>query len=203
VSLLRKSNNRVSSRRQIAIRGVRDGVVSLPGHEYRSIMQVSSVNFELMSEDEQDALIDTYQSFLNSLTSSLQMIVRIREIDMQGYLDGFRERVELEPAVIYRQQIQNYTEFVNSLVSSSKILSRVFYVVMPFRNSHDDFEYAREQLLLTADIVSKGLRRIGLQTRSLSSLEALDLFYSFYSPVQSKMQPITDQTLDLLSNSNI
>ena len=203
MSLLRKSNNRASSRRQIAIRGIRDGVVVLPGNHYRVVLEVSTVNFELMSEDEQDALIDTYQSFLNSLTTSLQILVRIRELDMHGYLEAFRGSVEQEPELIYRKQIENYTEFVEGLVKSSKILSRTFYVVIPFGSAHENFDYSREQLAITTDIVTKGLRRLGLQSHQLSSLEALELFYSFYSPVQSKMQPITAQTLDLLSNSDI
>ena len=74
MSILRKSNNKASSRQQIAIKGVRDSVLILPDNHYRMILRISSVNFELKSEDEQDAIIETYQNFLNSLACPLQII---------------------------------------------------------------------------------------------------------------------------------
>ena len=81
---LRKSKNKASSRGQIAIKGVRDGILILPNNEYRAILQVSSLNFELRSEEEQDAIIDTYESFLNSVGTNLQILIRTREIGFVG-----------------------------------------------------------------------------------------------------------------------
>ncbi len=201
MSVLQKSNKKVSSRQQIDIRGVRDGVLLLPNNQYRVALHVSSVNFELKSEDEQNALIETYQSFLNSLACPLQIIVRIRELDMDKYLDDFKTSLATEKEVIYKTQISNYTDFVESLITTNKILARQFYVIVPFVGRESDFDLIREQLTLNTDIVAKGLARLGMQSRQLSSLELLDLFYSFYNPGQAKRQPITKQTLELLSRS--
>jgi hypothetical protein len=200
--ILQKSNKKVSSRRQINIKGVRDGVLMLPGNQYRIILEVSSLNFELKSEDEQDVIIETYQSFLNSLTCPLQILVRIREIDMQKYLENFRLSFAAEKEGVYREQLQNYTEFVQGLVSTNNILTRHFYVVV----SHSDtdntgFKVAKEQLALNCDIVGKGLARLGVQTNQLDSMKVLDLFYGFYSPHTAKRQPITHQTLEMLRKS--
>lgn len=198
---LRKSNSRVSTRRQIAIKGVKDGILLLPGNNYRLVLSISSVNFELKSEAEQDALIDTYQSFLNSLGCDIQILVRIREMDMDKYIAEFNTRVEQEKQKVYKDQLKNYTLFVKSLISTNKILSRQFYVVIPNVTRDSDFEAIQEELNLNADIVAKGLSRMGMQSRTLSSLEILDLFYSLYNPGQAKRQPITEQTMDLLSRS--
>ena len=198
---LRKSNSRVSTRRQIAIKGVKDGVLLLPGNNYRLVLAISSVNFELKSEAEQDALIDTYQSFLNSLGCDIQILVRIREMDMDKYIAEFNARVEQEKQKVYKDQLKNYTRFVKSLINANKILSRQFYVVIPNVTRDNDFETVQEELNLNADIVAKGLSRMGMQSRTLSSLEILDLFYSLYNPGQAKRQPITGQTMELLSRS--
>jgi len=198
--ILQKSNKKASSRRQIDIRGVSDGVLMLPENRYRVILQVSSINFELKSEAEQDALIEIYKSFLNSLSTPLQIIVRVREMDMDKYLEDFQNRLAQESEEVYKAQIKNYTEFVSSLITTNKILSRVFYVVIGF-DGDAEFETVKEQLTLNTDIVSKGLTRLGMQSRLLSSLEILDLFYSFYNPAQAKAQPITNSTLDLLRRS--
>lgn len=203
MSVLTKSNKKLSSRRQINIKGVRDGVLLLPGNQYRVVLKASSINFELKSEAEQDAIIETYQSFLNSLSTPVQILVRIREMDMQKYLDDFQAMLGGEKEKIYRRQIRNYTEFVQGLITRNKILSRHFYVVIPYAAADKtEFAAAQEQLALSADIVSKGLGRLGIQTRQLGNLELLDLFYSFYSPEQAKRQPLSQQTLHLMKQAN-
>lgn len=201
--ILQKSNKKQSSRKQIDIKGVRDGILLLPSDHYRAVLKVSSVNFELKSEDEQDILMDTFQSFLNSLSCPLQIVVRIRELDMDKYLEDFNSRIEGEKEKVYQKQIKNYTEFVQSLVVNNKILARHFYVVIPFDDKNADFDMVKEQLNLHLDMVAKGLSRMGMQSRQLSSLEVLDLFYSSYNPASAKRQPLSAQTLDLLKRSYV
>lgn len=202
MSILQKSTKKTSSRRQINIKGVKDGILLLPGNQYRTVLEVSPVNFELKSEDEQDALIDTFESFLNSLPCPMQIIVRIRELDMTKYLADLQTKLAVEKEEIYQSQLENYSEFVQGLVADNKILSRHFYVVLPYSSKDaPDFETAKEQLIINSDIVSKGLSRLGVQTRQLSNLEVLDLFHSFYNPGQAKRQPITESVLRLLNSS--
>ncbi len=201
MSISLKSKKKASNRLQIAIEGVKDGILVLPRDNYRAVLQISSVNFELKSEAEQDAIIDTYQSFLNSLATPLQIVVRVREMDMDKYLSDFQVRVKDEPEEIYKDQTQNYTEFVRSLISTNKILTRHFYVIVPYHDREKDFDVVKEQLSTTMDIIAKGLARLGMQSRQLGSLEILDLFYSFYTPAQAKRQPLSTQTMQLLTES--
>jgi hypothetical protein len=74
-------------------------------------------------------------------------------------------------------------------------------VVLPY--TAQDFDTAKEQLSLNADLVSKGLQHLGIQTRQLSNIELLDLFHTFYNSAQAKRQPISDQVAELLNNSYI
>ncbi len=201
---LQKSKNKTSSRNQIAIKGVRDGILMLPNNEYRAILQVSSLNFELRSEDEQDAIIETYESFLNSVGSSLQILVRTREIDMDKYLEDLQERLDGETVPIYRTQLQNYDEFIRSLITDNKILTRHFYIIVPYKISgKTDFDLIAEQIKIKLDIIAKGMSRLGMHTDQLNSLEVLDLFYSFYSPTQAKLQPLTEQALQIIHTALI
>ncbi len=196
---LQKSKSKTSARQQIAIKGVRDGILILPNNEYRAILQVSSLNFELRSEEEQDAIIDIYESFLNSVGSSLQILVRTREIDMDKYLEDLGERLDDEKEEIYRTQLKNYDEFIRSLITTNKILTRHFYIIVPYKpTGKADFDLMREQLNLKLDIVAKGMTRLGMHSDQLTSLEALDLFYSFYSPAQAKIQPLTEHALQII-----
>jgi hypothetical protein len=196
-----KSKGMVSARQQINIQGTKDGILLLPGNQYRVAMEVSAVNFELKSEDEQDSIIDTYESFLNSLPCPLQILVRIRELDMSQYLTNLRARLAGEKETIYQTQLKHYSTFVQSLVADNMILSRHFFVILPFYAKGDDaFDVAKERLSLNSDIVAKGLMRLGMHTRQLDSLELLDLFHSFYSPDRAKRQPITEQVVQLINS---
>ncbi len=189
--------NKKSSREQIAIKGVRDGILSLPGKKYRAVLEVSPVNFALKSEEEQEVVIDNYQRFLNSLSMPIQIIMRARAVDMDQYTASWREKAKNEKNPIYKKQIEDYTEFVDKLVTDNSILTRKFYVVVPDtvakkQDASTDADLVRQRILLNCDIVAKGLNRLGMQTRMLESLEVLDLFYTFYNPKRAKVQPLTN-----------
>lgn len=204
MSVLRKSSKKASSRQQIDIREVKDGILILSNHHYRVVLHVSPVNFELRSEDEQDAIIETYESFLNSVGVPLQVLIRIREMDMDAYLEDLDNRLQNEKVAIYKKQLANYDEFIRELIKTNRILSRQFYVVVPHNSDGKaDFELTKEQLSLTVDIVQKGLARLGMHSRELSSLELMDLFYNFYNPTRAKLQPLTDKALELIHTSYV
>lgn len=199
-----QSKNKVSSRRQIRIKEVKDDILILPNQEYRVILETSSVNFELKSEAEQDVLIDSFQNFLNSLNCQLQILVRVREVDIDHYLEDILKTKDHETEKIYKNQIDNYCNFIKNLVSGNKILSRKFYVVIPYKmdDKNKDFKLIKEQLRLLTDIVVRALEKLGMKARVLNSLEILDLFYSFYNPDQIKTQSLSGQTLQKLLENN-
>jgi hypothetical protein len=200
--LLNKSENKVSSRKQIQIKEVKDGVLILPYNQYRLVIETSSINFELKSEDEQDAIIDNFQNFLNSLPASIQVLIRVREVDVDEYIEEISKSKISEKEKVYKNQITNYCEFIKNLVSGNKILSRRFYIVVPYSGTEKDFSMIREQINLNRDIVIRGLEKLGMKARELDSLELLDLFYSFYNPQQSKTQQLKKRTLEMVLGEN-
>lgn len=195
-----KLNRKVSARSQINIKEVKDGVLVLPGKKYRMIVETSAVNFELKSEEEQDQIIDTFQNFLNSLPCPVQILIRTREVDIDGYLEDFMQQKAQEKETVYKEQLDEYALFIKKLISGNKILARKFYVVIPYtsENGKHDFSLIKEQLQVSVDIISKGLERLGMKTRTLGNLETLDLFYSFYNPAHIKSQPLTQKAVQAL-----
>lgn len=180
-----------SARSQIGIKEVRDGVLVLPGNRYRTVLATSSVNFELQSVEEQDAIVDTFQSFLNSLNSPVQILIRVRELDVERYLEDFAIARSSETEAQYKTQLATYSAFIRKLVAGNKILSRRFYLIVSYENREvSDFSLIREQLMLEQEILVKGLEKMGMTARPLSSLEILELFYSFYQPETAKTQPL-------------
>lgn len=202
--LLNKSKNKLSSRQQIKIKEVKDSVLVLPHNQYRVVLETSSINFELKSEEEQDVLIDSFQNFLNSLPCQLQILIRVREVDIDRYLEKISLTKNEEKEKVYKDQIDNYCQFIKNTVSGNKILSRRFYVVIPYHHTerNNDFNLVKEQINLNRDIVLRGLEKLGMKARQLDSLEILDLFYGFYNPTQAKTQELKGQTIQMLLQNN-
>lgn len=204
MSFLNKQANRKSSRRQIQIKEVKDGILVLPHNEYRAVIETSSVNFELKSEEEQDVLLDSFQNFLNSLVSPLQILIRVREVDIDSYLDQIATSKTFEKEKVYITQIDNYSSFIKNLVSGNKILSRRFYIIIPYKqqDKNRDFTVVKEHLNLQRSIVTRGLEKLGMKARTLESLELLDLFYTFYNSSSAKTQELKGHTIEALLTNN-
>ncbi len=203
MSIFSKSK-KSSSRQQIQIKEVVDNILVLPGNEYRQILETSSVNFELKSEEEQDVIIDSFQNFLNSLPCEIQILVRVREVDIDRYVEDIAKTKEKETIPAYKKQIEGYCSFVKKLVSGNKILSRRFYIVIPYKHTerHQDMKLIKEHLNLEKDIIIKGLERMQMKARSITGLEILNLFYGFYNPESLKTQAITRETVEALLKNN-
>ena len=203
MSIFSKSK-KSSSRGQIQIKEVGDNILVLPGNEYRQILETSSVNFELKSEEEQDVIIDSFQNFLNSLPCEIQILVRVREVDIDRYVEDIGRTKDRETIPAYKKQIEGYCAFVKKLVSGNKILSRRFYIVIPYKHTerHQDMKLIKEHLNLEKDIIVKGLERMQMKARSLSGIEILNLFYSFYNGENMKTQPLTKESVEALLRNN-
>lgn len=176
--------------------------MELPNSNYRVILRVNPVNIELKSEDEQDVLIETYRSILNSLSFPIQVVIHVREIDLDKYIEEFTYKLRKEETKLFKDQINNYSEFISKLVSKNRILTRKFYIVIPFDSREkEEFELIKEQLNLRIDILNKNLNRLGTRAKQLSSIELLEYLHGLYNPSLSKIQPLSQSTLKILKES--
>ena len=123
---------------------------------------------------------------------------------MINTLTDYRKRVEGETEEVYKQQSEVYQKFVRDLIKTNKILTKHFYIVVPYADRNKtSMEVIKDQLSMYAKIVEQGLGKLGMQTRILTGLEALDLFYTFYNAEQAKLQPLKQQTMHMLAQQFI
>jgi len=192
-----------SAQKQIDIENINEGVIKISKEEYRLVLKTGSINFELKNEQEQDAIIDIYENFLNGLNFPIQILIRTRELNIKEYLEELGDLEKNEDEEIYKLQIQNYSKYIDELVRDNKIISRNFYIVVGITSKEKDQSLIRDQLLIKSDLISKNLSKIGITTKQLDSLEIIDLFYSFYSPNNSRNQPISEISLLALDEEYI
>jgi len=111
---------------------IREGVVILKSKGLRGVMMVSSLNFALKSDDEQQAIIFQFQNFINSLDFSLQILIQSRKLNITGYLDKINDLQASQTGELLRMQTASYYEFVKSLVEGGTIMTKTFFVVVPY-----------------------------------------------------------------------
>jgi len=198
---------KISTQQFLEFEQIREGVVILKNKALRAVLMVSSLNFALKSEEEQQAILYQFQNFLNSLDFSCQVIIQSRRINIIGYLDKLKEIEIKEENDLLKMQIAEYRKFIESLMTGGGIMHKIFYVVVPFTLmegqaiagekksrfpgkipvlTEEEFQRCRNQILQRVEFVALGLRRCGLQAVPLTTAELIELLWSFYHPMEAE-----------------
>lgn len=197
-----------STEQLVPIADIREGVVILKNSSLRIVLEVSAINFELRSGDEQTAILQGFQNFLNSADFPLQIVVGSRELNIETYLKTIDEIVESVDNELLKIQASEYSRFIKELSSLSNIMSKKFYVIIPFyiyetpqatglfqslkgmlnpkrtvkELTDEQFNTYKNQLLQRAELVYSGLVGLGLKIRQLEDEELKNLYYRLYNP---------------------
>lgn len=210
-----------SSQKYLEISEIKDNVVIMKNGSLRAVLMVSSVNFALKSIDEQDAIIYRYQSFLNSLDFSIQIAVNSRQLNIDTYLDVLREEEKKQTNDLLRMQISSYIEYIGGLVKMANIVTKTFYIVVPFSvmeskdgnltskissvtntsqvmAGRETFEKYRDQLFQRVDHIVENLSGAGLRMTMLNTQELIELYYNTYNPESIEKKGLADiEDIDL------
>jgi type IV secretory pathway VirB4 component len=200
-----KKKSIVSTQEHMFISEIKQDTVVLKDGTLRAVLMVSSINFALKNEDEQNAIVSAYVSFLNSLDHPLQIVVQSRKLQIKPYLDRLLEKEHNQENELLRTQIADYRSFVSQLVELGEIMSKQFYVVVPydplsnktksFWNRASDVINPGRTIKLKgekfiqrkADLDSRvrqiegGLTSIGLTVVQLNTQSLIELYFSTYN----------------------
>lgn len=185
---------------------IRDGAVVMRDGTLRAVLLCSSINFALKSEDEQTATIQAYVGFLNSLDFSMQIVIQSRKLNIDGYLQKLQEAEKQQPNELLRVQIGEYMAYIKELVSLGDIMTKRFYVVVPYnpfsdkrrsfwerfksvlsaaktiKLSRDEFAHYADALEKRVNFVTQGLSSLSVTTVRLDTQSLIELYYTTYNP---------------------
>lgn len=125
-------SNPNSTQNALQIAEIRDGVVIMNDGSFRSVLMVKSINFDLMSQQEQEGVEYAYQGFLNSLYFPLQIFVRSQRIDLQPYIDKLDKIRTEHDNMLLAMLMEDYINYIDLLSQQTNIMDKKFYVVIPF-----------------------------------------------------------------------
>lgn len=168
-----------------------------------SIIEVSSVNFFLLSTDEQNARIYGYMSLLNSLSFPIQILIVSKRVDLSSYLKLLDQKISSTQNPQIHQHLNLYKEFIQELVKGGELLDKKIYVIIPFSSlelgpipsGKNDFVKKVQEALVTkrTNIISQ-IERIGLFARQLSGEELAKLYYEAFN---EEIVPIAYNSSDI------
>lgn len=200
----------------VVIDQIRENAIFLKSGGMRGILAASSQNFALKSPEEQEATLYQFQNFLNTLDFSLQIVAHSRKLDIKPYLSYLEEITKSEENELMKIQTREYIEFIRTFVEGSTIMTKSFYVVVPFsvvagarkkegllglfkaaaapskslaKISEENFRSYKNQLDQRMDQVASGLLRTGTKTIPLDKDSLTELFYEIYNPGEVKQKP--------------
>lgn len=198
-----------STQVHLNIADIKNDLLILKGGRYSVVLEVDAVNFDLLSEAEQDATIYSFANLLNSLDFPIQVVIRTRQVEISDYLEFLTQHEQTQPSEALRDQLREYIEFVKQLVIENTILAKRFFIVIPFQilqirkelifepllrllpgykkrpapeYSYQNLEDVQRALNQREEALSWQLRRAGVQTRRLTTQELVSLFYEIYNP---------------------
>ncbi len=200
--------SKISTQQFLEIEDIKEGIIILKNKSLRGVIMVSSLNFALKSEDEQNAIIYQFQNFLNSLDFPIEILVQSRKLNITGYLDKLKNVESKQTNELLKAQTKEYINFISNLVANSQIMSKNFFVVVPFYTTglknissragffkkkepapitEEQFQRSKYQLRQKMEFVALGLRRCGLRCVSLNTAELIELFWSLYHPEKAEV----------------
>lgn len=206
-----------ATQRFLPIAEIHDNTVVLKNGGVRAVLQTTSVNFNLKSEEEQNALIQGYQSFLNSLEFPVQIVIRSKKLDIDDYLNHLQGVKEQQENPLLKQQTAEYQEYIEKLIEYADIMEKKFYVVVPvdpptgtnisfidnflshifpddtlskLRARKKSFKDLRKKLSQRVNQVEQALMSLNIRSEELDTKQLIELYYQSYNPITARQEKI-------------
>ncbi|MBL8030493.1 MAG: hypothetical protein JNN11_04565 [Candidatus Doudnabacteria bacterium] len=184
---------------------IKNNCVVMNDGSLRAVLAVSSTNFDLKSQEEQNSIIFSYQRFLNSLEFPIQILMQSRRMEVGGYIEKLKKIAEKQTNELLRVQTMEYIDFISRLIENASIMNKNFYIVVPLGESIfpaaagffstifgngkaketgeriANFEKAAEKLALRVNAVMANLNGAGVRAERLSTEQIMQLYYNSYN----------------------
>jgi len=214
VNKLARNKITTSTQQYLDIAEIREDTLIMRDGTLRAVIMVSSINFALKSETEQDAIISAYVSFLNNIDFPLQIVIQSRELNIEDYINMLKQKEKEQTNELLKMQTAEYTQYINELISLGKIMNKRFFVVIPYnplsdkqknffsklldtfkpatliKMSQDKFSRRKADLTKRVENVTGGLASIGMNSVLLDTQSLIELFYNTYNPETSANQKL-------------
>lgn len=193
-----------STQEHLPISDITNDVVLYKDGGAALIMESTSLNFGLLSEKEQSAVIAAYAAMINSLSFSVQIVVRTQRKDISSYINFLDTEATKITHPLLAKLMSEYKNFILESVKKKNVLGKRFFVILylsplefgvaksfgsltrragplPFPKSYV-VKKVKITLYPRRDHLTRQASRLGIKFRQLTTPELIDLFYAVYNP---------------------
>ncbi|OGE28335.1 hypothetical protein A2867_04980 [Candidatus Daviesbacteria bacterium RIFCSPHIGHO2_01_FULL_40_11] len=178
-----------TTQKHLSISDIANDILLLKNGGGALVLQVSAVNFGLLSDREQVAIIGSFAQMLNSLSFSIQIVIHSERLNLSSYLEVLDKAQKAQANPLLSQMITEYKQFIQSTVKENEVLDKKFYIVIPLFSlelglvsSKINLEQKIKTVLLPRrDQIIRQLARIGLKATQLSKQKLIEVFYNIYN----------------------
>jgi hypothetical protein len=121
-----------STQRYLPFSEIRDNLIVMKDGSSRMALKIHALNFNLKSTEEQDAILMSYQRFLNSLNFPIQIIVRSLKVDIEAYINRLKNIALKQTNILLQEQTYKYVDFLTNLIDLAQIMKKEFYIIVPY-----------------------------------------------------------------------
>lgn len=186
----------------LPIKDIHDDVLILKDGSMSLVLETTAVNFGLLSDQEQLAIISAFAALLNSLSFSIQIVIRSKRLDITSYLKLLSEAETLQKNPLLAKLMEDYRRFIETIVRENQVLDKKFYIIIsisPFEtgltgSQKDHFQKALTILLPRRDHIIRQLWRTGLKASQLTTRQLINLYYDIYNPPLREESLVVQQT---------
>jgi len=165
------------------------------------ILQVSAVNFGLLSDREQIAIISAFAQMLNSLSFSIQIVIYSERLNISSYLTLLDRAQQAQTNPMLSKMMANYRQFIQTTIKENEVLDKKFYLIIPLYRLElglTPTKISLEQkiktiLLPRRDQVIRQLNRVGLKAAQLTNQQLAEAFYNIYNGQFEENIPAVNQ----------
>jgi len=213
------TRNPNSTQNSLLLSEIRDNIAIMNDGSMRAVIACKSINFDLMSAREREAVEYSYQNFLNSLYFPVQILIRSQKVDIGPYLDKLSKLRREQDNMLLGVLMDDYIDFISALSQETNIMDKDFFIVVPYyptgnvdsavntsrnflatlfapstqqriRIDEVTFNKAKDEIRNRAQTVMNGIMQMGVRSVQLTTKELGELYYNVYNPDTAVRQPL-------------
>jgi hypothetical protein len=202
------SHIKATTQEHLNIEDITHNIIILKDGSAAMVLKVRAVNFNLLSDREQESIIYSYAGLLNSLSFPIQILIRSQRKDITNYINLLKNQELKQFSQVYKDRLARYREFIEKIVKERNVLDKKFYVIIPFSRlelglaaNSNPLSKAPQKLTLDKNyVIQKALNalepkrdhlmrqfaHLNLSPKQLTTQDLIQLFYTIYNPDASE-----------------
>ena len=151
--------------------------------KFIKIIEIKPINFNLKSELEKEAILNSYKIFLKTCNFNFQILIQSNKEDLSNHFSQIRENSNLENKNI--QEIsEKYINYIKEINNNNKSSSKNYYIIINYENTNNEIQdmesYAIEDLNNKYFKIKDCLARCGNNAINILNKEEIkEILFSF------------------------